>query len=54
MFTGFWGWKIMNPLYNADAKPFKPTILFSFNISYYILYPQLYSTAIIYVNHLSL
>ena len=20
--TDFWGWKILNPLYNADAKPF--------------------------------
>ena len=42
----------MNPLYNAAAKHFKLTSLFSFNINFYILYPQLYSTAINHINHL--
>ena len=42
----------MNPLYNAAAKHFKLTSLFSFNIDFYILYPQLYSTAINHINHL--
>ena len=43
----------MNPLYNnAASKHFKLTSIFSFNINFYILYPQLYSTAINHVNHL--
>ena len=42
----------MKPLYNAAAKHFKLTSLFSFNINFYILYPQLYSTAINHINHL--
>ena len=42
----------MNALYNAAAKHFKLTSLFSLNINFYILYPQLYSTAINYINHL--
>ena len=48
----FCDWKIMNPLYNAAAKHFKLTSLFSFNVNFYILYPQLYSTAINHINHL--
>ena len=42
----------MNSLFNTAAKHFKLTSLFSFNINFYILYPQLYSTAINHVNHL--
>ena len=38
----------MNPLYNAAAKHFKLTSLFSFNINFYILYPQLYYS---YIDH---
>ena len=48
----FCDWKIMNPLYNAAAKHFKLTSLFRFNISFYIIYPQLFSTAINHINHL--
>ena len=48
----FCDWKIMNLLYNAAAKHFRITSLFSFNISFYILYPKLYSTAINHINHL--
>ena len=42
----------MNPLYNAAVKHFRLTSLFSFNINFYILYPQLYSTVINHINHL--
>ena len=42
----------MNSLFNTAAKHFKLTSLFSFNINFYILYPQLYSTAINHINHL--
>ena len=42
----------MNPLYDAAAKHFKLTSLLSFNTNFYILYSQLYSTAINHINHL--
>ena len=42
----------MNPLYNGAAKHFKLTSLFSFNINFNILYPQLYSTARNHINRL--
>ena len=42
----------MNPLYNGAAKQFKLTSLFSFNINFSILYPQLYSTARNHINRL--
>ena len=42
----------MNPLYNAAAKHFQLTSLFSSNVNFYILYPQLYSTTINHINHL--
>ena len=42
----------MYPLYVAAAKHFKLTRLFSYNINFYILYPQLYSTAINHINQL--
>ena len=42
----------MNPLYNGAAKHFELTSLFSFNINFNILYPQLYSTARNHINRL--
>ena len=52
MCTDFCHWKIMNPLYNGAAKHFKLTSLFSFNINFNILYPQLHSTARNHINRL--
>ena len=43
----------MNPLYNGAAKHFKLMSLFSFNINFNILYPQLYSTDSTARNHIN-
>ena len=52
MCTDFLSLENHEPLYNGAAKHFKLTSLFSFNINFDILYPQLYSTARNHINRL--